>query len=149
MPNNKSSDVAKPASAMGNEPMSLDESFHNCFFYFMQAVDVLSLDAEKQCEAMGNFNVAWEIQHDVRDGAAALINWPIGYLSLTEQDAVSQIALFLGELPEAALLPDHMQAMSHPAWVDLRIAAKRLRVQLDDAVKKNREYFKKKMAQHK
>jgi len=60
-----------------NELMSLEESFHNCFFYFMEAVDVLALDAAGQCEVMGNFNVAWEIQHDVLDDGVSLINWPI------------------------------------------------------------------------
>ena len=131
----------KPESPTENEPMSLEESFHNCFLYFMEAVEVLSLDAAKQCEVMGNFNVAWEIQHDVLDGGAALINWPISYLSPTEKDAVSQVTVSLSKLPEAALLPNHIQAMGHPAWADLRIAAKRLRVQLDDAVRKNREFF--------
>ena len=127
---------------MANEPMSLEESFHNCFFYFMEAVDVLSLDAAKQCEAMGNFNVAREIQQDVHDDGTALINWPVAYLSLGERDAIAQLITPLMELPEAALLRhEHKQAMSHPAWADLRIVAKRLRVQLDDAVKKNRAFF--------
>lgn len=126
---------------MANEPMSLEESFHNCFLYFMGAVDVLSLDAAEQCAAMGNFNVAWEIQHDVLDGGTSLINWPIDYLSQSEKDAITQVTTPLKELPDGALLSDHMRAMNHPSWAEFRIAAKRMRVQLDDAVKKNREFF--------
>ncbi len=126
---------------MANKPMSLEESFHNCFLYFMEAVEVLSLDATEQCEAMGNFNVAWEIQHDVLDGGNSLINWSIDYLSQSEKDAIAQVTKSLKELPDGALLSDHMRAMNHPSWTDLRISAKRLRVQLDDVVKKNREFF--------
>ena len=131
----------EPKSPMANEPMSLEESFHNCFLYFMQAVDVLASDAVEQCEVMGSFNVAWEIQHDVLDGGTSLINWPIDYLTQPEKDAIAQVTTSLKELPEGALLSDHMRAMNHPSWADLRVAAKRLRVQLDDAVKKNRAFF--------
>jgi hypothetical protein len=126
---------------VANEAMSLEESFHNCFLYFMEAVDVLSLDAAEQCEAMGNFNVAWEIQHDVFDGGTSLINWPIDYLSPSEKDAIAHVITPLKGLPDGALISDNLRAMSHPSWADLRIAAKRLRVQLDDAVKKNRKFF--------
>jgi hypothetical protein len=126
---------------MANEPMSLEESFHNCFLYFMKALDVLASDAAEQCEAMGNFNVAWEIQHDVLDGGTSLINWPTDYLSQPEKDAIAQVTTPLKELPDGALISDHMRAMNHPSWADLRIAAKRLRMQLDDATKKNREFF--------
>jgi hypothetical protein len=126
---------------IANETMTLEESFHNCFFYFMEAVDALSLNAAEQCEVMDNFNVAWEIQHDVLDGGTSLINWPIDYLSQSEKDAIAHVITPLKELPDDALLSDNMRAMSHPSWADLRIAAKRLRVQLDDAVKKNRKFF--------
>lgn len=126
---------------VANEPMSLEESFYNCFLYFMKALDVLALDADEQCEVMGNFNVAWEIQHDVLDGGTSLINWPIDYLSQPEKDAIAQVTTPLKELPDSALVSDHMRAMNHPSWADLRFAAKRLRVQLDDAVKKSREFF--------
>jgi hypothetical protein len=127
---------------MDNEPMSVEESFHNCFFYFMQAVDVLSLDAVEQCEAMDNFNVAQEIQQDVHDDGTALINWPVTYLSLSERNAIAKLLSLLMELPEAALLRhDHKKAMSHPAWADLRIAAKGLRAQLENAIKKNCDFF--------
>ena len=91
---------------MGNEPMSLEESFHNCFFYFMKAIDVLSLDALEQCDAMGNFNVAWEIQHDVLDGGTSLIHWPNEYLSQPEKDAIAQVLRPIKELPDGALIGD-------------------------------------------
>lgn len=127
---------------MDKEPASLEESFHNCFFYFVQAVDVLSLSAPEQCEAMGNFNVAQEIQQDVHDNGVALINWPVAYLSLNERNAITKLLSLLMELPEAALSRgDHKKAMSHPGWTNLRIAARELHAQLEHAIKRNGDFF--------
>ncbi len=128
-------------AAANNEPMSLEESFYNCYFYFMKAVGVLTLDAAKQCEVMGNFSVAWEIQHDVLDGGTSLVSGPVEYLSQSEKDAITQVATLLKELPDDALLSDHMRAMNHPSWSELRLAAARLIEQLDDATKRNGEFF--------
>lgn len=134
-------------AAVDNEPMSLEESFHNCYFYFMKAVNVLALGPAEQCEIMGNFNVAGEIQHDVLGDAIALINWPVDYLSSSEKAAIAQITTPLKELPDDALTSDHMRAMSHPSWTPLRLAATRLIAQLDDASKRNREFFDSQMSQ--
>ena len=121
--------------------MSLDESFHNAFLYFMEALGVLSLEAAEQCEAMGNFNVAWELQHDVLDGGTALINWPVDYLSASEKDDTAQLLRPLSELPEAALRSANQEAMSHTAWIGLRSGAVMLIEQLRDAARRNREFF--------
>jgi hypothetical protein len=129
----------KPAP--NNEPMSLEESFHNCYFRFIEAVSVLALDAAEQCKVMGHVNVAWEIQHDVLDGGISLINWPVDHLSQPEKDAIAQVTTPLKELPDDALLNDSVQAMNHPSWVELRLAATRLIAQLEDATKKNRQFF--------
>lgn len=122
-------------------PMSLEESFHNCYFYFMRSVDILALGVAEQCEAMGNFNVAWEIQHDVLDGGTSLINWPVEYLSLPEKNAIEQVTKSLKELPADALINDHVRAMHHPSWSELRLAAVYLITQLDGASKRNHEFF--------
>lgn len=137
----------KTKGVMNNELMSLEESFHNCYFYFMEAVGLLALDAAKQCEAMGNFNVAWEIQHDALDGGISLINWPIDYLSLSEKEAITRVTTLLKELPQEALLSDHMRAMSHSSWAELRWAAKRLIAQLEGSTKKNGQFFDKQRSQ--
>jgi hypothetical protein len=121
---------------MSHESISLEESFHNAFLYFLEALDVLSLSAVEQCKAMGNFNVAWEIQHDVLDGGVALINWPADYL-----DSIAQLLRPLSELPEAALQSENQQAMDHPAWAELRSRATDTIRRLDDAARRNREFF--------
>lgn len=134
----------KPELPVVNEPMSDEESFHQCFLNFMDSLDVLSLDAAEQCELMDNFNVAREIQQDVYDSGISLVNWPVIAVSLSpcERVAIAHLIRPLMALPEAALLRhEHMQAMSHPAWADFRITAKRLCVLLDDAVKKSRAFY--------
>lgn len=130
-------------AGMNDEPMSLEESFHNCLFYFLEALDVMALDASAQCHAMDNFNVAREIQQDVRDGGTALVNWPGDYLAQVEKDAIARLLVPLNKLPEAALLRhEHRQAMDHPAWTELRKLAAHLVEQLGDAANRNRAYFK-------
>lgn len=130
---------AEPAE--NGTPMSLEESFHNCYSYFMQAVGVLTLDASEQCEAMGNSSVAWEIQHDVLDGGTSLLSWPVDYLSQFEKNVIMQLMKPLKELPADALLSDHLRAMNHPSWSELRLAASNLIMQLDGATKRNHEFF--------
>ena len=137
--------VSETEPTMSDDPpMSLEESFHNCLFYFLKALEVMALDASAQCEVMDNFNVAREIKQDVGDGGAALINWPVvDYLSRTEKDAIAEVLMALNGLPEAALLRhEHRQAMGHPAWMELRVLAARLIEQLGDAAKRNRAFFK-------
>jgi hypothetical protein len=129
-------------TAMNDESMSLEESFHNCFFYFQEALHVLALDASAQCEVMENYNVAREIQQDVRDGGTALVNSPADYLSQEEKDAIAKLLKPLNDLPASALLRhEHRQAMDHPAWAELRVLATHLIGQLDDAANRNRVFF--------
>jgi hypothetical protein len=49
--------------------MDEEESHQNGFFYLVQALETLSLDAERQCEAMVIYNTPWDIQRDVTDAA--------------------------------------------------------------------------------
>lgn len=132
---------------MDNHPLSEDEAFHNCFFYFVKALDVMSLDATAQCEAMGNFNVAWEIQHDVLDPGTALQNWPGPYLDQTEKDEIARLITAVNGLPQGALVESNEDAMKHPSWGSLRIGASRLTELLERSISKNREFFQTKNEQ--
>jgi hypothetical protein len=58
------------------EKLSDEEWLENEFFYFLKALDTLTLDAEDQCERMGNYNVAWELQEDVSAPIPAMIDSP-------------------------------------------------------------------------
>ena len=121
-------------------PISQDEAFHNSFFYFVKALNVMMLDAAAQCEAMGNFNVAWEIQHDVMDTGIALDTWTDSYLTQVEKDQITRLVALVKELPKAALESEE-SAVNHPDWAKLRIAAFHLLKLLAGSIEKNREFF--------
>ena len=116
-------DSRAEVSAASREPLSSEDSFHHCFFYFVKGLEVLTLDAAAQCDVMGNFHVAREIQHDVLDPGTSLTTWPGEYLNQSEKEAITAVVDILKELPEDALQVHHFQAMSHPAWVAVRSAA--------------------------
>ena len=125
---------------MDNQPLSDDEAFHNYFFYFVKALGVMSLDAAAQCEAMGNLNVAWEIQHEVLDSGTTLQNWSGTYLSAAQKDGIARLVATVNGLPQTALVSNE-EAMTHPSWANLRIGASRLIELLELPIKSNREFF--------
>ena len=128
---------------MNDEPMGSEELFHTRLFYFLEALNVLAMDASAQCDVMGNFNVAREIQQDARDGAVALSTSSDEYLSPAEKEGIAKLLTPLDQLPEAALLRhEHAKAMNHPAWEDLRKLAIQLLDQLSAAAERNRRHFK-------
>lgn len=127
---------------MTNQILSEDEAFHNCFFYFVKALDVMSLDAAAQCEAMGGLNVAWEIQHDILDSGTTLQNWSGAYLSASQKDEIAQLVAAVSGLPQLALISNE-EAMTHTSWANLRMGASRLIELLEMPIKSNHEFFRK------
>ena len=129
--------------------MDRTESDQNGFSYFVKALEILSMDAETQCEAMGNYNTPWEIQHDVAD-SATLSESPILRFTYEQQDAIRDISRRLLILPMAAIAPDGMAmtthsgciaGMRHPDWEPLRVKAKQLLALLKPAIAENRRYL--------
>ena len=126
-----------------NQALSDDEAFHNCFFYFVEALGVMSMDAVAQCKAMNNVNVAWEIQHDVLDAGIALQKWPALYLNQAEKDEIGRLVAAVSALPSTALRSVNEASMQHPAWTELRRGAAQLLKKLERPIRKNREFFQK------
>ncbi len=127
---------------VNNDSILNDESFNNCFHYFVQAIKVLALDAPEQCELMGNVNVAWEIQHDAMDLGAALVAWPVDYLGPSQKEAIKQMLVSLQAIPQDVLsADDNLVAMRNPAWIPLRAEAAKLLVDLRNLIEKTREFF--------
>lgn len=128
---------------VNNDSIPTDESFHNCFHYFVQAIEVVALDATEQCEVMGNANVAWEVQHDAMDLGAALVSWPGGYLVPSEKAAIEQMLASLQALPQDVLsADDNLAAMRNPAWIPLRAEAAKLLVELRGSIERTCEFFR-------
>jgi hypothetical protein len=136
---------------MNSSDCKSQEDFENSLFYFIDAVKVLSQDAENQCREMGNFNVPWEIRHDVVEGGSVLLHSTASYLIPMHNEKLSELISSLNALPEEAIAPTHLSmtshigcliGMNHPAWIPLRQEAKQLLQIFDPAIQKNAIYFR-------
>ena len=127
-------------STSSEDFLPMQEAFHNAFFYFLKALHVMSLNQADQLAEMNHANAAWEIQHDVLDQGAALIDWTPGMLQLPENEAIRGFLRLVETMPTSALSSGD-QAMRHSAWIEVRTGAKKLLVQLEDARARNHEYF--------
>jgi len=127
--------------------LSPDEQFANAYCHFVEALKVLAEDADAQCVLMGNYNVAWEIKHDVSAGFW-LLNLP-SELTQRERDGIAGIVTALDQIPPPVLEGDttaagNQRAMHHPCWVPLRARAAALLTLLSGATSRNEAFFRKK-----
>lgn len=129
---------------------SEQDDFENGFFYFVDALKILEMNAEAQCEHVGNYNVPWELQHDVSEGGMAIVRSPASYLTPEQADKVTELSVALNGLPQEAIAPpgmltsDHvgsLMAMNHASWAPMRQQATQLLQLLDSAIQKNKSYF--------
>jgi hypothetical protein len=134
-----------PISA-GKQIRERDE-FENSYYYFVQALQVLAQDALTQCEAMGNYNVAWELKDNLLRGAY-LLNYPSSARLIDEQRR-GILDLMAGlesvpstELPAGPNLQDNLAAMNHASWEPLRKQAAQLLKLLAPATEECNRYFK-------
>lgn len=133
-----------------NDEISDSDYFENTFFYFVKALQVLALDADMQCQRMGNYNVAWELQQDVAQGGLDSARSPSSHLTARQADEAIRLARALEELPGEAISPkgflttNHegsIAAMNHLSWVPLRRQATELLKLLEPAIERNALYF--------
>ena len=54
--------------AQSSETMDSEENYQHVFFYPIKALRILAMDAEAQCEAEGDFNVAQELKYEILSG---------------------------------------------------------------------------------
>lgn len=50
--------------ARPSETIVAEDTFHNVLFYFVASLSILVMEPEAQCEAQGNYNVAFELQQE-------------------------------------------------------------------------------------
>lgn len=102
-----------------------DLDFDSAYRVFAEALAMLASSPEEQCEAMGNFNVAWELKDDVQAGK---------YLVDSDRLNAEQVAWILTlacaldavpatTLPAGAGRAENLAAMRHPSWIPLRALA--------------------------
>jgi len=122
--------------------------FENCYYNFVEALQVLAQDAPTQCEMMDNHNVAWELKDDLLRGAQ-LVNYPSSSRLTPEQKrGILDLAAALesvpsGDLPAGLNPNDNLVAMNHPSWKPLRKQATRLLILLKPATEECKRYLSK------
>jgi hypothetical protein len=126
------------------------EDFENPFTYFVEAVEVLSHQAELQCNEMGNYNTPWEIQDNFLGRSAEVLGFSSSYLNSEQRARIVELAYLVEHLPKDALgsktmlMTTHagcIEAMHHQAWMPLREYAARLLKELEPAISRNNAFF--------
>lgn len=133
-----------------NEEISEEEWFEHEIFYFLKALRILELSADEQCEVMGNYNVALEIQEDVSGPIPGMVNSPLSYFTEAQSAALVRLASALKELPQEAIVVEGLPTnsregsiatMRHRSWEPLRIQASDVLRVLEPAILRNAAYF--------
>lgn len=108
-----------------------EEIFHSEYTAFYDAVEILSQPAELQCEVMGYYNVAWELQEDISKGGRYLIENPAHIFSEDQILAIQELIDALDEIPSSILIAtdekeENIKAMKYTCWKPLRKMSKEL-----------------------
>jgi len=134
---------------MSKQPPSLaqQEAYESAYYYYFQALELLTQDAETQCERLNFFNVAWEIVDDINRGAEQLTGLPGGSLTDAQRQGILELAGALNNVPKSVLFctnsrEGHLRSMAHPCWDALRQMAANLVERLSSETRKNAEFFR-------
>jgi len=106
------------------------ERYETARHYFIKALRLMAADASTQCELMGNFNVAWELQHDIVDFGTALMSFA-GKLTEEQEQEIRAFITRANDIPPSVLAAAssaeaNLKAMNNPCWFPLREGASRL-----------------------
>ena len=132
-----------PSGDPPTETMGPEETYHHVLFYFIQALKVLAMDPEPQCEAQGNYNVAFEPQSEILSGRYLIGK---GRLNELEESAIADLAAAIDAVPDSALTfanghAPNVRNMMDPVWVPIRLQAASLLALLDFRISENNAYF--------
>ena len=110
-----------------SENITADESYAASYRVFWNAVSMLALDANGQCESMGNYNVAWELKDDVSAGRY-LFNSTACPLSSAQKQGINDLIYSLQSVPcellaQAISALENQKTMNHSCWAPLRVKA--------------------------
>ena len=128
------------------DPITDEEAFEYCLKNFLEWLHVLTLEPIDLCNSWGNYNVAWELTHDLKSDGDAVIALSCSYLSDAQKQEVRNFLSSLSSIPESLLVSAttveaNQEAMKHPCWVPFRKSALSLSQILESAAVKNRHYF--------
>jgi hypothetical protein len=128
---------------MPSDAISAEESFRNSCHYFLEALRVLGLPPEQQCEEVGDYNVAWELKNDVLAGRYLL---GLGFLSTSQEAQMLRVleaveAVEVNRLPAGAGRERNLKAMVDLSWEPVRFTAAEVFVALESLAADNAAYF--------
>jgi len=123
--------------------MSAIEASHLSYNVFLFTVETLAKPAEEQCQAMGDYNTAWELRDDALYGHNL-----IGTGFFTEQQESAVLAFMaavrpvpVNDMPGGSGRTANLAAMRHPAWEQVRLLAKALLEILAPVTEANRTFI--------
>ncbi|WOB50972.1 hypothetical protein NYR97_06230 [Xanthomonas hydrangeae] len=119
------------------------EASHLSYNVFLFTVETLAEPAEEQCQAMGDYNTAWELRDDALYGHNL-----IGTGFFTEQQESAVLAFIaavhpvpVNDMPGGSGRTANLAAMQHPAWEQVRLLAKALLEILAPVTEANRTFI--------
>ncbi|AOA73526.1 hypothetical protein PWP89_05240 [Stenotrophomonas rhizophila] len=105
------------------EQISLEESMKNCLFYLDAAVLSVAGGPERAYLDMGEISAAaWELRQELLAGQA-LLQWQ--GISERVRVALEEMVSLVNALPEAVFQGEGFEGLCHPAWGEVRGAAKK------------------------
>ena len=110
------------------------------YYYLKRSLEVLSHDAEEQCEELDYCNVSWEIRDDFRKNAEAALKYGGEIFSPEQRSHIEALWRGVTEIPDSVVnvaknRTEHLLAMKHQCWVPLRESARKLLKDFDDMEK--------------
>lgn len=117
-------------SVPNDEAISAEETSALAYECFLEALNILEADADRQCQLMGNYNVAWELKDDVSRGIWSLKS-SAKKLSDNQSREVQALEAALNALPSSILVSATTEqanklAMNDPCWLPVRKQALKL-----------------------
>src|SRR5512142_1604259 len=100
------------------DTISDEEAFGYSFHNLLQWLQVMTLQPVEQCDAWGNYNVAWELVNDLKSDGNLTIAAPASYLTEQQKQEVRAFLENLSTVPQSLLVSTtsidaNLKAMSH------------------------------------
>ena len=127
---------------MNQNIFSTAEAFHNGFFYFIESLSTMTLDAAGKRDLMEGTNAAWELRDDVLSFGAGLNDSAGDFLDKSQKMAIEKFLKEVSALPQTSLSTDQ-NVMSHIKWMQIRVSAENLIALLACPIEKNQVFFEK------
>ena len=123
------------------------EAFHSLLRTYLWTIGVLGGSADRQCELMGNHNVAWELRDDTRAGRALITEAPAKFFTDDQVRMMMTLAEAIDQIPESVIglargEVGNAEAMQAVAWRPVRDLALRVLTALEPAAQENAWYLR-------